>query len=57
MIVEKFQLFIMNVRLVFANSKNMIKVKPCRVDILTVRHAKGDKCQKSYPTKTIEITL
>ena len=35
----------------------MVKVKPRRVDILTIRHAKGDKCQKSCPTKTIEITL
>jgi hypothetical protein len=35
----------------------MRKVKPDRVDILADRHAKGDKCQKSFPTRTIEIIL
>jgi hypothetical protein len=56
--VEKFQLFMMNVHLVFASSfQNMKKVKRHRVDILADKHAKGDKCQKSFPTRTIEIIL
>jgi hypothetical protein len=48
----------MNVHLVFASSfQNMKKVKRHRVDILADKHAKGDKCQKSFPTRTIEIIL
>jgi hypothetical protein len=50
----------MGVHLVFVNSltKNIIKVKLRGVDILLlVGYAKWDKCQKSYPTRTIEIVL
>lgn len=59
MIVEAYQVFMMGVHLVFVNSltKNIIKVKLRGVDILLVRYAKWDKCQKSYPTRTIEIVL
>ena len=59
MIVEAYQAYIMGVHLVFVNflTKNIIKVKLRGVDILLVRYAKWDKCQKSYPTRTIEIVL